>query len=402
MELLLQFGHGMMEHSRVLLSECGGGGGVILSPRDMNAKQMQALASDIRDAGGRVYLDPQFYLPKADHSRLTSHGFWPNDYESADFWSSTSLQSYLEDLRDVNADLGCHRMIVPGVFAEAVDDHWLPRQRACVEGAQELSIENHCLLATVALGADVVRNVHSVNEVLEESRSWNVAGVYLVCEHPSGEYLVQDDVWVANVLELTAGFRLQKKDVILGYCNHQMLATACAGANAIASGTWMNVRSFPPEKFRTAYEDEIKRKTTWYYCPQALSEYRIPTLDIAMLQGVLEDMAPPPELGSQYADVLFAGTQPSTVGFGEQSAFRHYLRSLYSQTVSSRRATFDETVDAHEQALDFAEDLLTRLHAAGVRGQRRDFRDCIDSNRAALAVLQTNRGPMLRRHWADL
>jgi integrase len=167
-------------------------------------------------------------------------------------------------------------------YAAAVDDHWLMRQRAFVAGAQALEVARADLFATVALGADVVNSIHQVHEVLEDGRRWPVGSVYLVCEHPNGDYLVDDAIWVANVLELTAGFRLQGKRVILGYCNHQMLAVASAAANSIASGTWMNVRSFPPAKFRTAYEDEIKRKTTWYYCPQAFSEYKIPTLDIAI------------------------------------------------------------------------------------------------------------------------
>ena len=155
-----------------------------------------------------------------------------------------------------------------------------------------------------------------------------------------GLALLRCSVCVKDTRAEEKGEPAQWVKVILGYCNHQMLAAASAGANAIASGTWMNVRSFPPEKFRTAYEDEIKRKTTWYYCPQALSEYKIPTLDIAMLQGVLQDMEPPPEMGSHFADILFQGAQPSTVGFGETLAFRHYLKSLHAQVEAARRPTF--------------------------------------------------------------
>jgi hypothetical protein len=401
MELLLQFGYGMMEHSRILLEACDGGG-VVLSPRDMNFGQMQDLARDICAASGTVYLDPQFYLPHADHARLVSHTYWPADYESGGFWTGPAVAHLLQELKRMNDQLGCIRFILPGVHAETFDEHWLTRQRAFVSGSHTLGASPENLFATVALSAELVRNIQQVSEVLEEGRRWNVGGIYLVCEHPNGDYLVQDSIWVANVLELTAGFRLQGKDVILGYCNHQMLVAASAGANAIASGTWINVRSFPPEKFRSAYEEEVRRKTTWYYCPQSLSEYKIPTLDIAMLQGVLDEMAPPSELGSAFADVLFQAAQPSTVGFGESLAFRHYLKSLHSQVARARHTTFPETVTAHSAALDSAEDLLTRLHAVGVRGQLRDFSECVEANRAALAILQANRGPILRRHWNQL
>jgi hypothetical protein len=87
----------------------------------------------------------------------------------------------------------------------------------------------------------------------------------VVCEHPNGGYLVDDPNWLANVLDIVAGLRLGEAEVIVGYCNHQLLVASTANASAMCSGTWMNVRSFPPDKFRTAYEEEIR-------CP--LSEQR--------------------------------------------------------------------------------------------------------------------------------
>lgn len=410
MELFLQCGYGMMEHCRALITSWGGGS-AILSPRDLNPTQLETLAADICGAGGEVYFDPQFYLPHADHERLVSHAYWPRDYDSGGFWpqgqgpagvqTADQINRLLASLLEYHNRMSCCHLILPGVLALAVDAGWLARQRAFIDAAPALGLPVSELIATVALSADAVRNVQQVNDVLEAGRTWNVGGIYLVCEHPDG-YLVQDAIWMANVLELTAGFRLQNKKVILGYSNHQMLAAASAGANAIASGTWLNVRSFPPEKFRKQYEEEVKRKTTWYYCPQALSEYKIPTLDIAMLQGVLADMAPPAALGSTYADVLFRGAQPTTVQFPEATAFRHYLHSLHSQAAGARLDSFNATVTAHEQILDTSEDLLERLQAVGVRGQLRDFSESVEPNRAALAVLQRQRGPMLRRRWAEL
>ena len=67
MELFLQFGYGMMEHCRQLISAWGGGTAV-LSSRDLNGDQLPRLASDITGiSNGQVLLDPQFYVPHADH-----------------------------------------------------------------------------------------------------------------------------------------------------------------------------------------------------------------------------------------------------------------------------------------------------------------------------------------------
>lgn len=401
MDLFLQFGYGMMDHCRSLIAAWGGGT-VILSPRDLKHDQLVRLADEIIGTpNGTVLIDPQFYLPHADHERLVAHAYWPQNYDSGGFWNGSELTRLLTEVFALNRELGCTEIILPGLFAAQVDDDWLARQKQVIEEARSLSPATK-MLATVALSSEAVRKDDDIHEILDSISEWDVDGIYLVCEHPSGDYLVRDATWLANLLDLTAGIRLKGKRVIVGYANHQMLSLAAAGATAIASGTWMNVRSFPPEKFRQQYDDEIKQRSTWYYCPQALSEYKVPFLDIAQKQRVLADMKPSPALGSSFADALFAGPQPTTVGFTEQSAFRHYLTSLHTQVGAARSATFDLTVGEHDRALDAAEKLLGRLHTAGVRGQGRDFTESIDVNRAALSVLRSNRGALLSRRWGAL
>jgi len=381
MELYLQFGYGMMEHCRHLLSEWGGGTAV-LSPRDLSAEQLQRLSSTITKLpNGRVLLDPQFYVPHTDHERLCSHDYWPSDYATGAFWQGPALTDLLTRLRDLNSTLEV--------------------QRATLEEANALSCDLP-LIVTIALSADATRNQEQVAVLLETAANWKPHGYYLVCEHPNGSYLVDDPNWLANVLDIISGLRLGGSQVIVGYCNHQMLAAASANASAICSGTWMNVRSFPPDKFRTAYDEEIRQRATWYYCPQALSEYKIPFLDIAHRQKILSSMTPPTELDGGYADALFSGVQPSSVGFSEQMAFRHYLHCLRGQCAAAGKAGFDETSEAHEQLLDAADALLRKLAAAGIRGQQRDFFDIVDVNRAALSLLGSTRGPMLRRNWESM
>ncbi len=398
MELYLQFGYGMMDHSRTLVGEWGGGT-VILSPRDLSPQQLLKLAAEVsalRD--GRVLVDPQFYLPNADHERLVSHDYWPGEYATGNFWTGTELRELLKKIVELNASLGCSEVILPGLYAETVDDDWVARQKLTIDEARQLSISRP-LLATVALGADAVRRDDDIDEVLAGAETWDVEGIYVVCEHPSGEYLTKDASWMANLLDLVAGLRIKGKRVVVGYCNHQMLVLASAGVTALASGTWMNVRSFPPDKFRAQYDEEIKQRAVWYYAPQALSEYKLPFLDIAKRQGVLPNLAPAKDCGSRHADLLFEGVQPTSIKWSEQAAFRHYLLCLAEQGRQASRASFDDTADAHERALDQAESLLAKLHAAGVRGQGRDFTESIDVNRAAIAVLRANRGPVLRRKW---
>jgi hypothetical protein len=235
-------------------------------------------------------LDPQFYLPHADHERLCSHEYWPQEYETGAFFQGPALTKLLRKLRELNVRLGCRAFILPGLLAASVDDDWLAIQRAIIEEGQAKE-KQFSLIATIALSAEAVKDEEQIALLLEAAEQWSVQGYYIVCEHPNGQYLVTEPNWVANVIDLAAGLRLRGAEVVLGYCNHQMLIAALAKVNAIASGTWMNVRSFPPDKFKAPYEEEIKQRATWYYCAQALSEYKIPFLDIAKRQKVLSLMA---------------------------------------------------------------------------------------------------------------
>ncbi len=401
MDLALQLGHGMMTMSEALVSSWGGGT-VILSPRDLDDSQLHRMSARIQDdANGEVLLDPQFYLPHADHHRLVQHGYWPQAYETNGFWGGEAVGKFVASLLALNDALGCQEFIVPSLFAEQVDEDWATRQRLTMAEARRVNAPER-LLATVALGADALRSSDQVHAVLDEARGWDVGGVYLVPEHPNGDYLVKDPAWLANLLDLVAGLRLRGLRVVVGYSNQQMLILAAAGATTIASGTWMNVRCFPPEKFRTVYDDEMKQRATWFYSPQALSEYKLATLDIAQRLGMLEVLRPDRLMGAGSADILFAGPQPSTVGFREPDAFRHFLTCLKWQTERARKDSFDSTLDEHMRLMDNVETLLARLHAEHITGQLRDFYESIDAHRQALTVLRQERGPTLRRKWAEL
>jgi hypothetical protein len=401
MELGLQFGYGMMDHCRSLAAAWNGAT-VVLSPRDLNDDQLRRLSASLNEiAGTRVLLDPQVYLPHADHERLCSHNYWPDDYQTAAFWTGAGLPTLLQKLEALNAELQTAAFVLPGLLAGRIDDDWLATQQLVHDEAVSRT-RLRPLYMTLALSADATKDQDQVSALLETATRWTSDGYYVVCEHPEGKYLVEDPDWLANVLDLVAGLKLLGKKVILGYCNQQMLVASASKADAICSGTWMNVRSFPPDKFRAPYEEEIRQRSTWYYCPQTLSEYKVPFLDIAHRLKILPMLAAPPAMGSTYAGTLFSGAKPTSVGFTEQSAFRHFLQCLRHQAAAASLGSFDETISEQQRLLDEAETIIKTLSAGGVRGQQRDFAEILDVNRAALAVLTSTRGPVLRRRWASI
>jgi hypothetical protein len=307
-----------------------------------------------------------------------------------------ALRQILSKLKELNDKSRTEKYILPSIVCEHVDEDWIAVQKTIVDASSDILLDKP-QIATLCLSADSMRNEVEVETLLNHSEVWNVSGYYVVPEHT--HYLEEDPLWLSNLLILCSGLKLQNKEVIVGYCSHQMLCLVCANVDAIASGTWLNVRAFNRAKFSESTDDSTSRRTKWYYCPQALSEFKIPFLDMAHRSGRLPDMRPAPHCGD-YADILFSGAQPSTTDYTEQISFRHYLSSLRCQAIDAKKATFSETADQHNGLLDSAESLIRGLHQSGVRGQDRDFGTIIDVNRAAIQALRNTRGFVLDRTWS--
>jgi hypothetical protein len=397
MKLYLQFGHGMIAHCAELLED-NVADGVILSPRDLTQKQLIEVAGNTNTANKRVLFDPQCYIRDADHARLTDHVYWKvyKRTTTSSILTPGGAAQIINPLYAYNLTLDTEAVVLPGIMADAVTDDWLNLHRnVAAEGVRLIS--DRPVISTIALSTDAISDESQIEAVVEEAARWNVSGFYVVAQ--AAKYLVEDINWLANLLILTSGLKLLGKRVIVGYSNHQLLCLAAANVDAIASGTWLNVRAFDPSKFYIPDEDEVSRRTTWYYCPQALSEYKIIFLDAARRTGILNSLKPSSAIGSNYADPLFAGAAPTSVNWGEQAAFRHYLTCLNGQVLQARKNSFEETVNQHRTLLDEAEANLKKFRTSGVLGGARDFTQILDINRSAISMLTHARGAQLRRKW---
>lgn len=399
MDMYLQFGHGMMSMSEELIKDWKGGL-IILSPRDLTLSQMLNFNETISKLNGKVAVDPQFYIPKSDHGRLISHEFWPDDYQTALF-NRNEISRMLTILNDhYNSPMASEFFILPGLMISEVNNDYYNYTNIVIEEAKKL-IQNKEIFITICVSKEAMASEDEIHKLIEFIDTWNIDGCYVVAEPPANNYLVSDPNWMINLMDLTAGIKLQNKKVIVGYSNHQMLLLALSKVDAIASGNWLNVRSFNQSRFNNP-DDSISRRSKWYYCAHALSEYQIVFLDIANRMGVLPSLKTDESLGSEYANLLFTGAQPTTVNYSERHSFQHYLHCLKYQANNSVKSTYDLTKEGLRIQLETSRELTEEFSRIGITGRDRDFGNVVDYNLSALNVFDNLRGLIQANNWNSI
>ncbi|MCE5286080.1 MAG: hypothetical protein LLG02_09580 [Pelosinus sp.] len=401
MDLYLQFGYGMKSLTVDLSTEWQSTN-VILSPRDITPKQLEKWSKDFAKANINCMFDPQCYFPKCDHKNLIQYGYWDNSLNTHLDSLEDSETTLIRKINVYNSIINSNRFIIPGImrkYSSEWFDQWKHNSLKLSEVTRKI-VQDRKSILTLALPSDLLcQDERNIEQIIETTSKWDVDGYYIIAEPYTGKYLVDNPVWISNLLQLCAGLKLQNREVIVGYANQQMLCLSAAKIDAIASGTYLNVRKFS-NKFENL--DDIKRKSVWFYYPHALSEYKIPFLDFAYNNGILDEMRPEAELDNPYISLIFSGILPSSTAFNETLAFKHYLQTLKKQVALCSRDTFKDTIAANEMLLNTAERRIEFLEDNGVYAQARNFKDIVDVNKSALQRLQKTRGFMLEHSWSEL
>ena len=403
MELFLQFGHGMKALTLDLAKKWKDIS-VILSPRDMTPEQLISWSKEFAKNGVKSFFDPQCYCPKSELKRLSQYEYWDSKLNTHVNTGGTTIDGMLKRIKEYNDIADTRAYIVPCMLREYNEEwskNFLHQINLFVETAKRV-MDDKEIYATLSFPKGfLIQNEATIEPILQEIADIDVDGFYIIAEALEKKYLVDNPMWLSNILHICATLKVTGKKVIFGYGNHQMLPLSLAKVDAMASGTWLNVRSFTN---RFIDSDEQKRKSTWVYYPEALSEYKLAFIDWAYNNGMLDSMKPRDAafMDDGIRKIYEAGVIPSSTGFNETDAFKHYLCCLRHQVELLNRGTYKDTLLSYEMMLNTAEREIERLEKAGVYAQARSFRDVIDVNRAAIMQLDKGHGFQLNMSWTEL
>lgn len=398
MQLYLQMGHGMQSLALELLKEWGQGD-IILSPVNTDPSKIVSYSKSIIKEGGSVLLDPQIFYPKEGNLNLRKYEYWPT--EGVSIVSDEEYINIDRELLALNNEIGTDEIILP---ADQINEETLIHGLMWINSSAEYFRKktNKKLLATLCIYPETIRNVDSVELIIDRLNKADVDGYYIVPQPSNSEYMVTDQLWMIGMMKLISCLKLMNKKVIVGYSNHQGLLYALANADAIASGTFMNTRSFVPTKFKYPRDRDIKQRSKWYYLPDTFSEYKVTTLDVAHQRGFLNEFEPHGDYSNDSSSILFKGARPSTTNYKERDSFKHYLHCLREQCKLISKDTYDDTLTTYELMLIGAENKINRFKKKGISGQNRDFDAAIEANRVAMYANQEDYGFRLSMNWGTV
>ncbi|XPV68390.1 MAG: hypothetical protein ACNI25_13935 [Halarcobacter sp.] len=399
MKLYLQFGYGMMAHVKHMFKEWKEGT-VILSPRDMSEDQISKFSKDLKSTNAKTLLDPQLYVPRSDHHGLLKHDYY-NDFGGDNYSTSiisddNSMSELFEELKRLN-DLGdTDKYIIPGLLCEDPNESWNMLQKSFLRMAKKHFTDKK-MIATLCLSSKILNStkIDKIEQVMAYISKYNVDGFYILAE---GNYLETNPIWLGNLLSLTAAIKMLDKEVIVGYANHQMMALACSGTDAIATGNWLNVRHFNLKRFIEPISTG-GRKVAWYYCPCTQSEYRYSTLEATKRLEKLdiELLRPDKSLNSNYLDSYF----DNDVEFKEPASFRHYFQCLYKQIEIISKNTFEDTLNTVINMQDNAEKMIEEFSNKELRERDRSYSNVGDATITALKIFDKEKGILMKRLWKN-
>lgn len=269
MNLYLQHGYGKGQKMHALAS-AGAIRGVILSPGDEDATSLARTASDARELGLRVCIDPQTYVystaPRGVGRKHDTHGIQFDELH----WSQ-EVSAIGRQVASVGA---MHDRVNPGglkfaptVLQSSFDDVWTSTAfQLARTAAAEWGRAN--TIATLAIEDTALDTWRQVDEWLDVATTLDVRGFYLLVGRKDTSY--PPVAWpaerLANLLRMIYVLsELNEYEVYWGYADGEGLVGLAAGASAIGAGWNYSLRQFKPSKWQPSDKKGGAAPNTRFY-----------------------------------------------------------------------------------------------------------------------------------------
>ncbi len=334
--------------------------GMVLSPVNSDPEQVSERIESIENRDDLdIVLDPQFYIPSSARGRLP---LWPyfnsacdtTDLSNAGWWKERCAQLF-EVSKQVGVTSICSPAMLPKIYDAAYYD-------ATVNCADEL--------ASMVAGSDLsvlLTTVVSFRDLAVDGASDRIASILTRSSINRAYVIFYDDLtarqqWtdsesLIGAMKLIGALEAAGMNVLVGYCGFDVVLWKYCGATSAATGKFLNLRRFGPERW---LDDQADGRVVEYWTEPSLIAW-LRENDVLQIQRRLPALltAAPNPFSAQILTAL--GSTPRAAWRG--LSWRQYLwwfAAIEAEIAADRDAAVQllSRADANWAALDKAKLLL--------------------------------------------
>ena len=265
-----------MGHDSSNLLVVSGYAGAIISPVNEVEADVVEFVKEHRREGFEFIFDPQLYFPRrGDRGKLGTWGYFPRDFETADFSSTDWWAGMLDELVSTAVRVGASKVCSPAFIAAAtLTNSYYDEMRGRADLLVEIAAERKLhVLQTVVVRLGDLANPTRALEIASIVSNSRASGIYLVMLsdlRPREE--LRDVDQLKGAMLLINSLEVSGIPVLVGCCSSDLLLWKAAGATSCATGKFANLRRFTEGRFNET--DEGGRQMPYWFEEKMLSFLR--------------------------------------------------------------------------------------------------------------------------------
>jgi hypothetical protein len=364
---LVQIGHNGHKLTAENIKK-GHADGAILSPADYERSKNLEISRTIRQYGGKVLFDPQFYIPRTDRPDLSSYDYF-KEYGGDDFDTSGVSSEYSELCRqilNIQDALKVDAYISPARFLDTFSDQkineWEELTGAFLRIAEQEG-RDIPVFASLPIYYKSLIDTEQRSNLLNRITQMDPDGFYVSVEFEREErHPLTGSSNVYSLLELLHKLKKNRYEVLVGHTHQIAHLFFGIGVDAFASGHYQNLRAFDTRRWDPEDEQGGGRIVIKYYSDKLLNELRVdPELDL-MYQKDDFDLDQVRTSSPYDVDLFDSSVPPSAAGWKfRDAAWDHYIWSCHQIAERYRGVDQKERIELAKSKINEAEDLYNEI-----------------------------------------
>jgi hypothetical protein len=331
MALYAQHGHGKSDKLEEALDQKIIDG-VVIAARNEKPDTLPSCIESIRNHGGLVMVDPQFYVstiaPPNDRY-LPDYPYYKQGRTAASFVGSRRTRPLVESVLKFQSELQVDRILSPTVIIDQFDDRWtqiaFDLADASIEYAEK-KLRGRDLLISFVINEKAFSVKSKVDDFLDQLTSWDVKGFYLIVSREEQTYTQRyDSGCLANLMYLNYVLgQINDYEVINGYTDLWGLLLRSAGCAGTSMGWSQNSRRFHKRAFTKRKAGGQPPKLRYTSNP-LLNSILFSELEQIAEEGKLKDVLS----GTLFDEALLRNSDDlETAGWNQAKSQLHHWSSL--------------------------------------------------------------------------